>query len=100
MRGHGGLGIPLFLTVNTRVAGLIVLAFIVSYAICQNSLAGVQGAWFSELFDAKTRTSGHRCPTSSQRSSPVSPRCWPPPSSAVSAGSARRCCSASTGCWA
>jgi MFS family permease len=51
-------GIPLFLTVNTRVAGLIVLAFIVSYAICQNSLAGVQGAWFSELFDAKTRTSG------------------------------------------
>jgi MFS family permease len=51
-------GIPLFLTVNTRVAVLIVLAFIVSYAICQNSLAGVQGAWFSELFDAKTRTSG------------------------------------------
>ena len=34
------------------------MAFIVSYAICQNSLAGVQGAWFSELFDAKTRTSG------------------------------------------
>ncbi|HEX6759418.1 MAG TPA: MFS transporter [Propionibacteriaceae bacterium] len=51
-------GIPLFLTVNTRVAALIVLAFIVSYAVCQNSLAGVQGAWFSELFDAKTRTSG------------------------------------------
>jgi len=51
-------GIPLFLTVNTGNAVLIVLAFIVSYAICQNSLAGVQGAWFSELFDAKTRTSG------------------------------------------
>ena len=51
-------GIPLFLTVNTRTAVLIVLAFIVSYAVCQNSLAGVQGAWFSELFDAKTRTSG------------------------------------------
>jgi MFS family permease len=51
-------GIPLFLTVNTRMAVLIVLAFVVSYAICQNSLAGVQGAWFSELFDAKTRTSG------------------------------------------
>jgi MFS family permease len=51
-------GIPLFLTVNTRVAVLIVLAFVISYAICQNSLAGVQGAWFSELFDAKTRTSG------------------------------------------
>ena len=26
--------------------------------ICQNSLAGVQGAWFSELFAAKTRTTG------------------------------------------
>ena len=51
-------GIPLFLTINTRVAVMIVLAFIVSYVICQNSLAGVQGAWFSELFDAKTRTSG------------------------------------------
>jgi MFS family permease len=51
-------GIPLFLTVNTRTAALIVLAFVVSYVICQNSLAGVQGAWFSELFDAKTRTSG------------------------------------------
>ena len=51
-------GIPLFLTVNTGVAVLIVLAFVVSYAVCQNSLAGVQGAWFSELFAAKTRTSG------------------------------------------
>jgi MFS family permease len=51
-------GIPLFLTINTGTAALIVVAFIVSYAICQNSLAGVQGAWFSELFDAKTRTSG------------------------------------------
>jgi MFS family permease len=51
-------GIPLFLTVNTRLAVMIVLAFIISYAICQNSLAGVQGAWFSELFDTKTRTSG------------------------------------------
>jgi MFS family permease len=51
-------GIPLFLTINTGVAVLIVLAFVISYAVCQNSLAGVQGAWFSELFSAKTRTSG------------------------------------------
>src|SRR3954470_2102291 len=51
-------GIPLFLVVNTGVATAIVLAFVVSYAICQNSLAGVQGAWFSELFAAKTRTTG------------------------------------------
>jgi MFS family permease len=51
-------GIPLFLVINTGVATAIVLAFVVSYAICQNSLAGVQGAWFSELFATKTRTTG------------------------------------------
>jgi MFS family permease len=51
-------GIPLFLTVNTGLAVAIILAFAVSYAICQNSLAGVQGAWFSELFATKTRTTG------------------------------------------
>src|SRR3712207_8382528 len=49
-------GIPLFLVVNTGAAVAIVLAFVVSYAVLQNSLAGVQGAWFSELFAAKTRT--------------------------------------------
>ena len=51
-------GIPLFLTINTGAAVAIILAFVVSYALCQNSLAGVQGAWFSELFAAKTRTTG------------------------------------------
>jgi MFS family permease len=51
-------GIPLFLVVNTGRATAVVLAFVISYAVCQNSLAGVQGAWFSELFSAKTRTSG------------------------------------------
>jgi MFS family permease len=51
-------GIPLFLLVNTGVAVAVVLAFVVSYTVCQNSLAGVQGAWFSELFATKTRTSG------------------------------------------
>src|SRR3954454_20124562 len=51
-------GVPLFLVINTGVATAIVLAFIVSYAVCQNSLAGVQGAWFPELFATKTRTTG------------------------------------------
>ena len=51
-------GIPMFLLVNTGAAVMIVLAFAVSYAICQNMLAGVQGAWFSELFATRTRTSG------------------------------------------
>jgi MFS family permease len=50
--------IPLFLLINTGAATAIVLAFVISYAVCQNSLAGVQGAWFPELFAAKTRTSG------------------------------------------
>jgi MFS family permease len=51
-------GVPLFLLVNTGDAVLVVLTFVVSYAVCQNSLAGVQGAWFSELFAARTRTTG------------------------------------------
>ncbi|NQX13823.1 MHS family MFS transporter [Microbacteriaceae bacterium VKM Ac-2855] len=51
-------GIPMFLMVNTGVFGLIVITFAVSYAVCQNSLAGVQGAWFPELFQAQTRSSG------------------------------------------
>jgi MFS family permease len=51
-------GLPLFLLVNSGTAVLIVLAFVVSYTICQNCLAGVQGAWFSELFAARTRTTG------------------------------------------
>jgi MFS family permease len=51
-------GVPLFLGINTGSTALIIIAFIISYAVCQNSLAGVQGAWFSELFNAKTRTSG------------------------------------------
>jgi MFS family permease len=51
-------GVPLFLVVNTGAAIAIIIAFVVSYTICQNSLAGVQGAWFSELFAAKTRTTG------------------------------------------
>ncbi len=51
-------GVPLFLLVNTGDAIAVVVAFVVSYAVCQNMLAGVQGAWFSELFAARTRTTG------------------------------------------
>src|SRR4029079_15648610 len=51
-------GIPLFLLLNTGTAVAVVLTFVVSYAVCQNSLAGVQDAWFSELFAARTRTTG------------------------------------------
>jgi MFS family permease len=51
-------GVPLFLLVNTGTAAFIVLGFVISYTVCQNCLAGVQGAWFSELFQARTRTTG------------------------------------------
>ncbi|WNE95258.1 MFS transporter [Streptomyces luomodiensis] len=51
-------GVPMFLLVNTETAALVLVSFAVSYAVCQNSLAGVQGAWFSELFATKTRTAG------------------------------------------
>ncbi|ULR55020.1 MFS transporter [Streptomyces deccanensis] len=51
-------GVPLFLLVNTATAALVMLAFVISYAVCQNSLAGVQGAWFCELFATRTRTAG------------------------------------------
>ncbi|MEV0598743.1 MFS transporter [Streptomyces sp. NPDC050315] len=51
-------GVPMFLLVGTENAVLVLLTFVVSYCICQNALAGVQGAWFSELFATKTRTAG------------------------------------------
>ena len=51
-------GIPMFLLVNTGSPVLIVFTFVIAFAVCQNMLAAVQGAWFSELFQARTRTSG------------------------------------------
>ncbi|MGW7688353.1 MFS transporter [Streptomyces asiaticus] len=51
-------GVPMFLLVNTETAALVLIAFVISYTVCQNALAGVQGAWFSELFATKTRTAG------------------------------------------
>ena len=37
---------------------LIVIAVVIAYAVIQNSLAGAQGSWFPELFNANTRSSG------------------------------------------
>ncbi|MBN6038983.1 MFS transporter [Amycolatopsis sp. 195334CR] len=50
--------IPMFLLVNTASLIAIVVTIVVSYAVCQNALAGAQGAWFPELFQAQTRSSG------------------------------------------
>ncbi|WP_053387194.1 MFS transporter [Leucobacter japonicus] len=49
---------PMFLLVNTGIPYLIVFVYVFGMAIVHDSLAGTQGAWFSELFNANTRTSG------------------------------------------
>jgi len=51
-------GVIMFLLVNTGVMLLIIATFVVAYGLVQNSLAGSQGAWFPELFQANTRASG------------------------------------------
>jgi MFS family permease len=51
-------GVLMFLLVNTGLLLLIVATFVVAYGVCQNALAGAQGAWFPELFTANTRASG------------------------------------------
>jgi MHS family shikimate/dehydroshikimate transporter-like MFS transporter len=50
--------IPMFLLVNTASVLAIIITVVVSYTVCQNALAGSQGAWFPELFQARTRSSG------------------------------------------
>lgn len=51
-------GVLMFAMVNTGLMLLIVVTFVLAYTVCQNALAGAQGAWFPELFTAATRTSG------------------------------------------
>jgi len=49
---------PIFLLVNTAVPALIVLTYVIGLSIIHDMLAGTQGAYFSELFQTNTRTSG------------------------------------------
>lgn len=51
-------GVLMFVLVNTGVFLLIMATVVIAYAVCQNALAGSQGAWFPELFTANTRASG------------------------------------------
>lgn len=51
-------GVLMFVIANTGVLFLIGLTLVISYTICQNALAGAQGAWFPELFTAARRASG------------------------------------------
>lgn len=50
--------IPMFMLVNTGVLFAVIATLTISYIISQNALAGSQGAWFPELFQARTRSSG------------------------------------------
>jgi MFS transporter, MHS family, shikimate and dehydroshikimate transport protein len=51
-------GIPMFLLVNTGAFLAVIAVIIIAVTLCQNPLAGAQGAWFPELFKAATRSSG------------------------------------------
>jgi MFS family permease len=51
-------GFPLFLLANTGIDGLVLLVYLIGLPIIHDMLAGTQGAYFSELFDTNTRTSG------------------------------------------
>lgn len=88
--------IPMFLLVNTGLFIAIILTIVISYAVCQNSLAGAQGAWFPELFQARPAPPVPAWPTRSPPWFPASPRSSPPSCSSASAGWARRCSSALT----
>jgi len=51
-------GIPMYLMANTGQPFLIVLLFIIGIGIIHAVLTGTQAAWFAELFNTRTRTSG------------------------------------------
>ncbi len=51
-------GIPMYLMANTGEPFLIVLLFIIGIGVIHAILTGTQGAWFAELFNTSTRTSG------------------------------------------
>ena len=50
--------LPMFVIANLGLFPGVVFVMVISYCISQNALAGVQGTWFPELFQAKTRSSG------------------------------------------
>lgn len=51
-------GIPMYLMANTGELFLIVLLFIIGIGGIHAVLTGTQAAWFAELFNTSTRTSG------------------------------------------
>ncbi|SPF68805.1 Major facilitator superfamily domain [Propionibacterium ruminifibrarum] len=51
-------GFPLFRLLHVDSAGVMLMCMIISYCICQNGMAGIQGAWFSELYPPERRSAG------------------------------------------
>jgi MFS family permease len=51
-------GIPMFVMANTGQPILIVGLFVIGIGVIHATLTGTQGAWFAELFNTSTRTSG------------------------------------------
>lgn len=51
-------GFPMFVLLNTGLPILIIFVYLVGLPLIHDMLAGTQGAWFSELFSTKTRSSG------------------------------------------
>jgi len=51
-------GVLMFVFVNSGAFIVVLITLVISYAVCQNALAGAQGGWFPELFTAARRASG------------------------------------------
>lgn len=51
-------GVPMFLILNTGSFPLIIVTIVISFCVCQNTLAASEGTWFAELFNTNTRSSG------------------------------------------
>ncbi|WP_417563111.1 MFS transporter [Microbacterium sp.] len=51
-------GFPMFMLTNGGNELAIILVFVIGISVIWASVAGVQGAWFGELFPTNTRTSG------------------------------------------
>jgi MFS family permease len=51
-------GVLMFVFVDSGAFIVVLITMVISYAVCQNALAGAQGGWFPELFTAARRASG------------------------------------------
>ena len=51
-------GFPLFLLVQKNSFIAVLACMVISYCVCQNGMAGIQGAWFSELYPPERRSAG------------------------------------------